>query len=305
MRYVQLRAFHYVATHGGFSRAARELHLTQPAISDQVRKLEEEYDVLLFSRQRKQIALTPAGEKLLAITRRMFDTESQALDLLSESRALRAGRLRLVVDAVHHVLPVLAAFRAHYPGVAVSVRAGNTETVMAALMGYEAEVGVLGEMPALREVDTLRLDATPICAFVAVGHPLAREGTFGWARLARLPLVMREPGSHTRQMVEAAAARAGVELGCAIEAEGREAVREIVARGLGVGFICQAEFGNDPRLVSIPLEGRPILMEEVLVSLSERAETKAIHAFFETARGIKALQAQRPPVANQARGASG
>ena len=91
MRYVQLRAFHYVAISGGFSRAAEELLLTQPAISDQVRKLEEEYDILLFNRQRKQVTLTPSGEKLLAITRRMFDTESQALELLSESRALRAG----------------------------------------------------------------------------------------------------------------------------------------------------------------------------------------------------------------------
>src|SRR5690606_7028587 len=84
MRYVQLRAFHYVAICGGFSRAAEELFLTQPAISDQVRKLEEEYDILLFNRQRKQVTLTPAGEKLLAITLRMFDTESQALELLSE-----------------------------------------------------------------------------------------------------------------------------------------------------------------------------------------------------------------------------
>ena len=80
MRYVQLRAFHYVAISGGFSRAAEELLLTQPAISDQVRKLEEEYDVLLFNRQRKQVVLTPAGERLLVITRRLFDNEQQALD---------------------------------------------------------------------------------------------------------------------------------------------------------------------------------------------------------------------------------
>ena len=75
VRYVQLRAFHYVATCGGFSRAAEELPLTQPAISDQVRKLEEEYDILLFNRMRKQVTLTSAGEALLQITRRLFDCE--------------------------------------------------------------------------------------------------------------------------------------------------------------------------------------------------------------------------------------
>ena len=78
MRYVQLRAFHFVATCGGFSRAAEALFLTQPAISDQVKKLEEEYDILLFNRHKKQVTLTPAGNKLLEITRRLFENESQA-----------------------------------------------------------------------------------------------------------------------------------------------------------------------------------------------------------------------------------
>ena len=73
MRYVQLRAFHNVAIHGGFSRAAEALCLTQPAISDQVRKLEEEYDVLLFDRKKKQVTVTAFGKKLLEITHRLFD----------------------------------------------------------------------------------------------------------------------------------------------------------------------------------------------------------------------------------------
>ena len=111
MRYVQLRAFHYVAVCGGFSRAAEALLLTQPAISDQVRKLEEEYDILLFNRHKKQVALTRSGEQLLEITRRMFDMEQQALDLLSESRALRSGTLRIVADAAHHLLHILSRFR--------------------------------------------------------------------------------------------------------------------------------------------------------------------------------------------------
>ena len=81
MRYVQIRAFHFVATCGGFSRAAQALYLTQPAVSDQVRKLEEAYDLLLFNRQKKQVSLTPQGEKLFEITKRLFEVENQALDL--------------------------------------------------------------------------------------------------------------------------------------------------------------------------------------------------------------------------------
>lgn len=287
MRYVQLRAFHHVAIHGGFSRAAHELLLTQPAISDQVRKLEEEYDILLFSRQRKQVVLTPAGEQLLAITRRMFETETQALELLSESRALRSGRLSIMADAVHHVLHILTAFRLQYPGVKVVVRSGNTETVTRALMSYEADIGVIGDMAPMRETEIIHLNSSPIVACVAVGHPLAAAPSVTLAELARHPLVAREQGSKTRKKVEDAAEAQGVALNFSIEAEGREAMREILAMGLGVGFVSEAEFGHDPRLVALPIDGAPMAMDEVMICLKERAEAKTIRAFLETARGLE------------------
>lgn len=286
MRYVQLRAFHHVAIHGGFSRAANELLLTQPAISDQVRKLEEEYDVLLFSRQRKQVVLTPAGEQLLAITRRMFETETQAMELLSESRALRAGRLSIMADAVHHILPVLSAFRERYPGVRVVLRAGNTETIGRALASYEADIGVIGDMPPARDTESLRLNSSTILACVARGHPLAAAGTVPLASLVQYPLVGREQGSKTRKKVEEAAEAQGIDLTFAIETEGREAMREIVAMGLGVGFVSEAEFGHDARLARLAIAGPPMTMDEVMLCLKERAETKAIRAFFETARSL-------------------
>jgi aminoethylphosphonate catabolism LysR family transcriptional regulator len=286
MRYVQLRAFHYVAICGGFSRAAEKLFLTQPAISDQVRKLEAEYDLLLFNRQRKQITLTPDGERLLAITRRLFDNESQALELLSESRALRAGTLRIVADAAHHLLPILHEFRKAYPGVRIAMRAGNTETVVQSLQNYEAELGVLGEIPSEQGFEIMKLNSTPIVAFVASNQPLARRKSIGFAELTTLPLVMRERGSKTREKLEQGAAEAGVELTYAIEAEGREAVREIVASGVGVGFVSEAEFGNDPRLAKIPVAAPAMLMDEALICLSERSQSVTIRTFLTIARAV-------------------
>lgn len=286
MRYVQLRAFHHVAVCGGFSRAAEELRLTQPAISDQVRKLEESYDLLLFDRRKRQVTLTPAGARLLEITQRLFDSERQALELLSESRALSAGTLRIVVDSAHHILQFLASFRERYPGVTVTVRSGNSETVMESLLAYEADVGVLGELPAGREFEALALGTTPIVAFVAVGHPLAARSSLALAELAELPLVLREEGSKTRKKLEEAARAAGLALSPAIEAEGREAVREIVASGAGVGFVSAAEFGEDARLTPLPVAGlEPFAMEEALVCLRERRNGKLVRAFFEIAGG--------------------
>lgn len=286
MRFVQLRAFHHVAICGGFSRAAEELFLTQPAISDQVRKLEEEYDILLFNRQRKQVTLTPAGEQLLAITRRLFDVQQQALDLLSESRALRAGTLRIVADSAHHLLGIFGTFRARHPQVTIRVDAGNTETVIQSLYSYEADVGVLGEIPPGRDFEIVTLNSTPVHAFVAAGHPVASKTQLDFAELSGLPLILRERGSKTRRKLEEGAAAAGITLSPAIEAEGREAVREIVASGAGVGFVSAAEFGQDTRLVPIPIAGPPMLMDEALICLKDRSQGKLVRAFIDCAKAL-------------------
>ncbi len=279
MRYVQLRAFHHVAVTGGFSRAAEALHLTQPAISDQVRRLEQEYDVLLFVRHHRQVELTPEGRNLLAITHRLFECEARALDFLSETRALRSGVLRVMADSAIHITGLLARYRVRYPGVRVTLRTGNSDEVIGALYGFNADIGVLGVVPQERTLAVVRLGATPITAFAARGTPWAGLGTLDLGRLARLPLVMREPGSRTRARVEEAARARGLTLEPAIEAEGREAVRELVASGAGVGVVSEAEFGADPRIVALPLSGTPILMEEALVCLAERAEVRHIRAF--------------------------
>ncbi|MFC5393875.1 LysR substrate-binding domain-containing protein [Bosea vestrisii] len=293
MRYVQLRAFHQVALSGGFSKAAQALHLTQPAISDQVRRLEEEYDVALFSRRHRQIVLTEAGHRLLAVTHRLFGAEGEALELLQEERSLRTGSLRIVADSVQHVLDVLTAFRARHPGIQVSVARGNTRSIVEMLTGYEADIGVLGELGDERPFEVLPLNVSPITAFAARSHPAAARASLSLAELSDWPLIMREPGSRTRQMLEQRAAESGIALRYAVEAEGREAVGAIVAAGGGIGFVSAAEFGeDDPRLVRIALDGPPLLMREALICLHERRNSKAIQAFFATAQVLRSLSAQ-------------
>lgn len=297
MRYVQLRAFHQVALSGGFSKAAQALHLTQPAISDQVRRLEEEYDVALFSRRHRQIVLTPAGHRLLAVTHRLFGAEGEALELLQEERSLRTGALRIVADSVQHVLDVLTAFRERHPGIQVSVARGNTGSIVEMLTSYEADIGVLGELGDERPFEVLPLNVSPIIAFAARSDPAAANARLSLAELADWPLIMREAGSRTRQMLEQRAAEGGIALRYAVEAEGREAVRAIVAAGGGIGFVSAAEFDeDDPRLVRIPLDGPPLLMREALICLHERRNSKAIQAFYATARALRG-RSDQPTIA--------
>ena len=281
MRHAQLKAFHHVALLGGFSRAAQALGLTQPAISEQVRGLERDHDVQLFRREGRRVALTGAGEGLFRLTERYFEVEGEIAGYLSEARAAPAGRLRLIVDSAHHLTGYLSGFRARHPRISLHLRSGNTEEVIAALKAYEADIGLAGSQNFGREMEVLELGASPIIGFAARGLIAGAEAGLDLADILSKPLVLREKGSKTRARLEREAARLGLPVKPAIEAEGREAVREIVASGAGVGFVSRAEFGHDPRLVAIPVLGREMAMHESLISLRARREVRGIRAFMD------------------------
>lgn len=279
MRYTQLRAFHYVALAGGFSRAAEALGQTQPAISDQVRRLEEAHDVLLFHRQPRQVRLTAAGEGLFRLTNRFFETESEIAAFLDRNRAAVTGRLRIVADSAVHVTSAIGRFRVAHPGVALSLWTGNSEDVLARLRNYEAEIGVVGNLGPAQDMDRIELGRTPIVAIAAHGLLPGEPLALPFVDLPRWPLVFREPGSRTRARIETVAAEIGIVLKPAIEVEGREAMREVVASGAGLGFLSEAEFGHDARLRKIVIGGVDLGMSETLVTLSARRDVPVIRAF--------------------------
>ncbi len=287
MRHSQLKAFHFVALHGGFSRAAEALFLTQPAISEQVRKLEQDHDVLLFHRERKRIQMTETGEKLFRLTKHYFEIEEQVGEFMSETRTAVDGSLRIIADSAHHVTDILSAFRKRYPDVMVSLRTGNSDEVIEELRAFNAEVGVAGSLTPGRDMETLDLGDTPIVAFAAHGLLPSKKRALTLRELADLPLIFRETGSKTRQKLEEAALDQGMNLRPAIEAEGRETVRELVASGAGIGFVSKAEFGHDERLVEIALSDADLRMSETIVHLAQRREVKVIRAFMEFARQFR------------------
>ena len=279
MRYSQLRAFHAVAEHVGFSAAAAALSQTQPALSDQVRNLEQAHDVLLFHRSHRRVTLTEKGAELYAMTRRFFEVEDGIAAYLRQSGSVLDGQLRIVADAVQHITPALASFRAAHPNVRISMHTGNTDTVLARLRNYDAEIGVVGRLDPGKDLEVRDLGSTAIVAVVAVDGPHAGIGSFNATDLGKLPIVMREPGSRTRASIEAEAARRKIRLRPVIEVEGREAMREVVATGAGIGFVSEAELGNDKRLKRVTITGARMQMPEAAVYLANRRDVPVIRAF--------------------------
>jgi len=279
MRYSQLRAFHHVALHRGFSRAAEALNQTQPALSDQVRRLEQDHDILLFHREGRRIRLTKAGEDLLLLTKRFFEAEGSIAEHLQHARAAIDGTLRIMADSALHVTGALGAFRARHPKVFVQLRTGNSQQVLASLRNYDAEIGIVGSLEPAADLQTADLGETPIVAIAARGFLPAGTVSLSLHDLRAHPLIFREKGSRTRQGLEQEARRHRIRLAPVVEVEGREAMREVVASGTGIGFISEAELGYDPRIERVPLSGVSLRMTETLVYLSMRRDLPVIRAF--------------------------
>lgn len=279
MNHAQLRAFHAVAEAGGFTAAANRLGLTQPAVTLQVRALEEAFRVELFHRRGRQVLLTDIGHALFALTRRLFATEEEARELLEDAGGLARGRLRVAADGPYFVIGLIAAFRARHPGIEISVAIGNSRQARQSLLDYAADVAVLATASGDARFLELPFGRKEVVLFVPARHPWARRKSVRLTELAGEKMILREPGSSTRRAFEEALAAAGVVPQIALEIGSREAVREAVAAGLGISVVLREEFGHDERLRPIPFADAEIVTEEHVVCLKERAGNRSIAAF--------------------------
>ena len=280
MRHAQLKAFHAVAVYGGFSRAAERLSLTQPAVSDHVRKLEETYGVQLFNRMPQGVSLTDMGRKLFAIAERQFEAESQALELLTRARTLDEGQITIGADAAVHVLPQVARFRLKHPRLAVRLVTGNTAELLKQLEDFRIDIAVTAERPASDALLARKLRSDRLVAVVQRSSKLAKRKHLSFEQLVQLPVILREEGSMTRRLLLDEVRRRGLRLHDTIEIESREAAREAAAQGVGLAIMSEGELVPDGRLASLLIDDWTSQMEEWMLCLKSRAELHVIRSFF-------------------------
>jgi LysR family transcriptional regulator, transcriptional activator of the cysJI operon len=257
--------FRAVAEQLSFRRAAEELYLTQPAVSLQVKALEEDLGVQLFDRTGARVALTAAGERLLSYARRAATLAAEAEQEVTALGGEHAGTLALGASTTiaQYVLPRLVAeFHRRHPRVQVTLISGNTEQVVAALEQQQIALGMIEGPAHSRDVKTEPLLEDELVLIVPAAHEWAERRTVTCAELAAAPLLMRERGSGTRQVVEQALSREGIRrssLNIVMELDSTEAIKSAVEAGLGAGFVSRWALAKDQRagrsLQIVELEG--------------------------------------------------
>lgn len=288
MRHTQLRSFHAVAATESVTAAANQLHVSQPTLTTQIRSLEEDYAVELFVRTGGRMRLTEAGRRLQEITRRLFANEDEARHFLRESRELRTGHLRVGAVGPFHVTEMLVAFHARYPGIAISVSVGNSRSVLRDLVEFRTDVAILAHV---EEDERLLIEEYSRDAIVAFGrhdHPLFAKQRAGIAigELNGEPMIYREAGSNTRRAAEAAMREAGVEPRIVMEIGSREAVREAVLSGVGIGVVSSAEYVPHDDLVARPFLDAEVFNPARVVCMHDRKHARLIEAFLTITREL-------------------
>ncbi|OJU32532.1 MAG: hypothetical protein BGN99_21275 [Alphaproteobacteria bacterium 65-37] len=300
MRHTQLRSFHAVAQRLSFTVAARELGVSQPTITTQVKSLEQEFGVELFVRRGRRIELTETGGGLLDITRRLFADEKEASDYLNETRGLKTGHLRVGAVGPYHVTDMLAAFNARYPGIYVSVTVGNSRESLRDLLDYRTDVAVLAHVDPDARLVAIPYRRHRVVVMCPADHDFADRRSIRARDMEGQRLIVREAGSTTRRAFDQAMREKDVRPRIVMEIGSRESIREAVAKGIGLGVVSEKEFIPDPRIRALQVSDSEIYTYAHVVHLRERQNARLVRAFLGELAGLLKLSPdersrRRPP----------
>ena len=280
----QLKVFESVARHLNYTRAAEELHLTQPAVSMQVKQLEESLGAALFEQLGKRIHLTEAGKEVLGYARNITQQLDELEAVLNRQKGLAGGRLRISVatTANYFVPTLLGSFSRRYPDITVSLDVTNRETLLRQLSENLVDLVIMGRPPAEADVEAEVFLENPLVIVAPPEHALARVKKIPLKRLQEEVFLVREPGSGTRIAMERFFSERGMHLRTGMEVGSNEAIKQSVQAGLGLGLLSRATVDQElalGQLVLLDVAEFPIMRHWYMVHRRGKRLSPVARAF--------------------------
>jgi len=280
----QLKVFESVARNLSFSRAAEELHLTQPAVSTQVKKLEEHAGLPLFEQLGKKIHLTPAGTQMLQSSRAIIQQFREAEESLAQYKGVSGGRLNVtVISAGDYFFPrLLVEFARRHTGVSLNFGVCNREELLGQLADNLTDLAIMVRPP--HEADTVAeaFAPHPYVVVAPPGHPLAGRKRIPVDRIASEPFIVREKGSDTWNSMEEAFGDKLRTLNIAMEIKSTETIKQAVIAGMGVSFLSAHTVSRELQagsLVVLEVQGFPLMLNWYVVHRRSKRLPPVAQAF--------------------------
>ncbi|CAM2183613.1 RuBisCO operon transcriptional regulator [Paraburkholderia sacchari] len=266
----QLKVFETVARHLSFSRAAEELHLTQPAVSTQVKQLEDHAGLPLFEQLGKKIYLTPAGSEMLHYSRAIIQQFHEVDEAMSQLKGISGGKLNVaVISAGDYFFPrLLAEFTRRYKGVQLNLSVHNREQLLQQLSTNQTDLAVMVRPPHTTDAINEAFAPHPYVIVAAPSHPLANKRGIKLSTLANEAFIVRERGSDTWNSMEEGFAGKITNLKIAMEIQSTETIKQAVIAGMGIAFLSahtvslELQVGH---LTVLDVEGFPVMLNWYLV----------------------------------------
>jgi DNA-binding transcriptional LysR family regulator len=289
----QLRVFCEVANARSFTAAATKLHLTQPAATWQMKRLEEAYGLQFLQRAGKRVSLTEEGKVLLDFAGRILRLAGEAEEALADLRGLPLGTLR--IDATYicgdYYLPaLLEALHRRHPGIRFQIGIGNSSQVIENTLAQKNDIGICAQDPAHPKLEAHRIMSDLLVGVVGRTHPFARRHAIGLRELAGQPLILRETGSSPRGVVDEMLSRHGVVPTVIMESASTSAIKRFVENGVGMAILSQEVVRKelqDGSLRRILFTDAEIAYHFYLIRHKDRWVSRALSAFVEMARSFR------------------
>jgi DNA-binding transcriptional LysR family regulator len=289
----RLQVFHAVAKQMSFTKAAETLFMTQPAVTFQIKQLEEHFNTRLFERGHGRIALTPAGEIVLEYAERILALSSELETRLREMTGRLSGPLLIGASTTiaEFLLPrVLGEFKSQHPEVQPKLVVANSEAIENRVAEHTLDIGLIEAPSHLPSLLTQMCCEDELQVIVSPAHPLAKAKTVTPKQLIAYPYVSRESGSGTREFTDLYFRKAGVnptDLSVVMELGSPEALKGVVGTGLGFAILSKATVAKEQKLgelVAVPLNPK-LLRSLSLVYPKEKFRSRLVNTFVEFAQG--------------------
>lgn len=280
----QLQVFESVALHLSHSRAAKELYLSQPAISMQIKQLEQSVGLPLFGQIGKKIHLTDAGREMLNYSRNIFQQLQEMEAVFEDMKGLERGQLDIsVVSTANYFMPqLLAKFCQMHPKIQVSLHVANRDAVLQQLNENRSDLAIMGQPPQGLEMLAQSFMKNPLVVIAPPGHPLCKLKKVKLHKLEQESFLLREQGSGTRSSMERFFSEHGIQFHTGMEMGTNEAIKQAVQAGMGLGIISlhSAELELETgRLAVLNVEYFPIVRHWYITHRKTKHLSTAAEAF--------------------------
>jgi LysR family transcriptional regulator, low CO2-responsive transcriptional regulator len=281
MNLAQLKAFEALARFGNFSQAAEALNVTQPAISNQLKTLQESYDVSLFRRQGYTITLSTLGLELLPRAKQAIHLITELDRLLASTDPQESGELALGLCDPHSTLRYVSDFACLYPNTKIFCTMANSASLLRMLSECQIDVAFINALTAPKGVFSLRCKACSLSAIVTRDHKWAGKKAIDIREFHNEGVILRERESTSHKLFLDMTADKAVSPDIVLEFNSREGLKRAVSKGLGIGVVHEVSFDRTENLVEVKINGSQSFMSQYLICAPEFRHSPSVQAFFQ------------------------